>query len=375
MYRSTISLLLTLMLLGVGWAQSMPEPTPTPSAEPTPQATPQPAPDATPTPTPTPAAEPEPEPEPEPSKPAKPSRIFISDSENGRVIQMDDMEGTNFIAIGIPGFGLGRLLEPAQVWVDEAGRIYVADKGNNRIVAFRDITGNGWSEMKPYSAPEGVCVSEGKLYIADTGKNRVLVYDRFGGKLLETITHERLTKPNSLWADAKGKIYIGCGQSPPGGMIVQTYISEEVRRFKVFDGKNLASGSSSAPRQVVTHNKKIWFIDSSGHRLVKMDNIRGRNARISGRYGNKPNQYKRPKGIGIDPQGRIYIADTGNDRLIRIEGESGETTIFAGGLNPDKQLRAPSSVFVTSPAPPPPKPEDEKEKKKKKKKKKKFLFF
>ena len=44
------------------------------------------------------------------------------------------------LPIGGTGSGIGQFYLPAGVWTDEAGRVYVADMFNGRIVVFSELT-------------------------------------------------------------------------------------------------------------------------------------------------------------------------------------------------------------------------------------------
>jgi len=77
----------------------------------------------------------------------------------------------------------------------------------------------------------------------------------------------------------------------------------------------------------------------------------------------------RPEGMALDSQGRIYIADSGNDRIVRIDDPTGAGWLeYQPGRNPNNLLRGPKSIFIwapTKPPPPEPPPEDKKDKKEK----------
>jgi DNA-binding beta-propeller fold protein YncE len=62
--------------------------------------------------------------------------VFIADCFNHRV-QIFDRAGHFLAAWGDEGAGPGQLRYPLGVTVDDAGNIYVADFGNNRIQKFR----------------------------------------------------------------------------------------------------------------------------------------------------------------------------------------------------------------------------------------------
>src|SRR5262249_25655726 len=65
--------------------------------------------------------------------------IYIADWGNHRLVRMDDMEGTNWITLGSAGEGLFRF--PVSVCVDRAGRVYVAEQRDGRLIRIDDIFG------------------------------------------------------------------------------------------------------------------------------------------------------------------------------------------------------------------------------------------
>lgn len=79
--------------------------------------------------------------------------------------------------------GCGRFNEPTDVFVAEDGSIYIADSGNNRIVALKDnlelshiVDGFVGSDGKneTFHKPEGIFATADKLYVADTGNKRIV---------------------------------------------------------------------------------------------------------------------------------------------------------------------------------------------------------
>ena len=304
-----------------------------------------------------------------PAEPPKPKGIWISDQENHRVLYVEDLKGTNHKEFGDPGHGPGRLLNPSQVWVDYKGRLYIADTGNDRIVRIDEMTGRGYIEMGGFDGPEGVASNGNELFISDTGHNKVLVYSDMKGELLRTYDDPRLKHPTALWLDEAGDLYVACGEVGMGGRIVK--ISEPTdksgTRYKVFEGAGLKS-TSFAPSQIVTNKGQCWIVDPSSNHVIRSDSFDGKALReLDGKLFN-------PQGIAVDADGSIYVADTGNDRLIKIDPANPSEWAIWNGSFADKNsvsLRRPVSIFVYSPVPPPPPPEDEEDPKTGKKKKKK----
>ncbi len=115
-------------------------------------------------------------------------RIYVADVENDRIVRMNDMSGTGWTALGAPlrleqfNKPLVSFNRPAAVFVDGAGRIYVADMGNGRIVRVNDMTGAGWTTLgtpgtgvHQFNKPLGVFVDgAGRIYVADLDNSRIV---------------------------------------------------------------------------------------------------------------------------------------------------------------------------------------------------------
>ena len=131
--------------------------------------------------------------------------------------------------------GAGRFKAPSDIFFDGNGVFYIADTGNNRIVAvnsgFDSVCGIYGSFILPdgketvLSEPTGIFVSAERdmMYIADSGNSRVLVCSTDGRVSME------LTKPDSpvydsrrtfiprkVIADKAGNIYVQLGNITAG---------------------------------------------------------------------------------------------------------------------------------------------------------------
>jgi hypothetical protein len=139
--------------------------------------------------------------------------IYVSDTNNGRVVMISNGQGRVVVGNLLQPWGLavdrrqgllyvaesssmrnrvlcvnlsnyavsvcvaGILKEPTGLDVDAFGGLYIADTGNNRIM-YRSPGGRvlpvNLDAQFPVNRPRGVAVSLTDLFIADTGNNRVL---------------------------------------------------------------------------------------------------------------------------------------------------------------------------------------------------------
>ena len=81
-------------------------------------------------------------------------------------------------------------------------------------------------------------------------------------------------------------------------------------------------GPLVAPRGLaVDPTGRLLVSDTDGNRIETFSQGGGATARASGRRpAGTPRAFDEPSGIGVDPRGSVYVADTGNARLVRALG-------------------------------------------------------
>lgn len=110
--------------------------------------------------------------------------IYAADMSNGRIVKLD--EGNTQISVVIGGsqsFGVARLSLPYSVLVDQAGAVYVAEYGNNRVTRWLPgaksgivIVGgiNQGYQSDQLALPTDIAFDiDGNLYVVDSGNQRV----------------------------------------------------------------------------------------------------------------------------------------------------------------------------------------------------------
>ena len=97
--------------------------------------------------------------------------VFVADGHGGntnaRIVKFSK-DGTFIKAWGRKGTGPGEFDAPHSLAMDAAGRLFVADRGNNRIQIF-DQDGKFLDEWKQFGRPSGIFIDRHDvLYAADT---------------------------------------------------------------------------------------------------------------------------------------------------------------------------------------------------------------
>lgn len=100
--------------------------------------------------------------------------VFVAESHgptgNNRIVKFA-RDGRFLKIIGKTGSGPGEFLEPHALAIDSRGRLFVADRYNNRVQVL-DQDGRFIAEWKQFGRPSGVYIdSHDMLYVADSESN------------------------------------------------------------------------------------------------------------------------------------------------------------------------------------------------------------
>jgi sugar lactone lactonase YvrE len=287
--------------------------------------------------------------------------IYIADTENNRIRRVD---ATTKIITTIAGNGGSsytgdngpatdaELHKPNGVLVDVSGNIYIADTDNDvtrRVDAttkiITTIAGNGSggysgddgpATSASLHKPRGVWLDEsGNILIADTDNNRArLVYDDGGTLMITTVAgngsgdYSGDDGPATLASLRKPHAVCAYEALAPAYLVIADPSNHRIREV------NLKTG-------IITKVAGTLWSGYNG------DNRSATSARL---------YY--PFGVHVDPSHNTYIADTYNHRIRKVDGKTGIITTVAGigskGFSGDggpatsARLRYPFNVFLDS---------------------------
>ena len=310
--------------------------------------------------------------------------LFISDTENYRIRVVDSTTGTisTVAGWGSPeadgdgglaiAAGIGK---PGGIVVDGAGQVFFSDGKNHRVRkvdtsgVMRPVAGVGGAgtsaDGTPATAarlqgPAGLAVSaNGDVLIAESGSHRVRRVVAATG-LLGTVagtgdpgfsgdggpaTQASLNGPVAVAVTPAGVLSLvdqgnavlrNLSLGPPG--IIRTVAG--VGSVSVGDGGPATTAILNRPFQIArTATGHSYIADALNHRVRRVDGVTGTittvagtgKAGLSGDGGPATlAALSAPVGIALDSAGNIFIADSGNGRIRRIDAASLRISTYAG---------------------------------------------
>ena len=262
---------------------------------------------------------------------------------------------------------------PRGVAVDGSGNVYIVESSRIRKVdssgVISTFAGTGTSGFggdggaatsSLLSYPRGVAVDgSGNVYIADWGNHRVRKVDSsgtvttfagtgargFGGDG-GAATSSMFRLPDGVAVDGSGNVYIADGYN---GRVRKVDSSGTITTFAgsgTFphnsgfsgDGGSATSSLLRYPQGVaVDGSGNVYIADTLNHRIRKVDSsgtittFAGTGTQGFGGDGGSATSslLSYPRGVAVDGSGNVYIADRGNNRIRKVDSSGTISTILA----------------------------------------------
>ena len=248
---------------------------------------------------------------------------------------------------------------PAGMAVDAAGNLFIADAANNAIrrvdttqqriatvvgTGIRGFSGDGGPATEAQLAsPYGIAVdTAGNLYIADLDNNRLRRVDTQGRitTVVGPIIQGQLMRPGGVAVDGAKNLYISSSENHKVYRLdsqqrITTIMGTGADGFSGDGGPATQAQLKSPVGMAVDAAGNLYIADNADNRIRRVD-TQGRITTIAGTGeegfsgdGGPATVAKlsSPYGVAVDTSGNLYIADTHNSRVRRVDTERQITTI------------------------------------------------
>ena len=327
-------------------------------------------------------------------------RIIVADSGNNRV-QVFNPAGEFLFSFGASGTAVGQFQFPGDVVVDRFGLMSVADRDNKRVQVFSP-NGIYLNHFMTEGCPVDLGMDrEGGIYALIPEPGKIVKYSPSGEKLKEFTCRlnnkDFLPRAERLSVDAWGGIYItetaeqsvkkieqshqdvalsfgsegaGRGQfdriggmalSARGELFVADTNNGRIQIFQVTGDEELPPEAESFSPLVLDFDFTVAAEDSISDIAVlpgrgvfaisdKKGRIlaRGKTENAFGSEGSAPGQFLKPAALQVSLDGRIFAADTGNNRIQVLNSDGTPAFEFGKGGSRPGQFSGPQGIAVNS---------------------------
>lgn len=287
---------------------------------------------------------------------------------------------TTVAGTGVQGYSgdggpatLARLDSPLAVAVDQAGNLLIADAHNHRIRRvdaatgiISTVVGTGIAGLSPDGStgvatavdlPSALTLSRaGDLYFADARRHVVRRLDHATGLIVTVAgnghdgwsgdgaqaTQASIDSPRGIALDAADNLYLSDTHNQRvrrvdrATGVIRSAAGNGASGF-AGDGGNATGSSLALPRGLaIDGNGNLLIVDSSNHRLRRVDAVSGQiqsiaGAGVEGFAGDGSSaitaRLDQPQGVALDANGNRVFSDTSNQRIRRIDSAGGITTV------------------------------------------------
>lgn len=297
---------------------------------------------------------------------------FVVDTANNRVMAMPDISTGPQLSAGAPYAGrrvLGQvgfeyrspnLIEgrefndPSGIVVDTTSdppRLYVSDSSNNRILGFADAR-----RVRPGDRAD--------IVIGQPDGFRSLVNFPYG--IADQRDDASLSNPIGLAIDRSGNLWVADNGNSRVLRFPSPFAQQGAIRADVVLGQlnfnsrttDATARTMAAPYGVALSQAGHVFVSDAAHSRVLMFEEPLQNGKAASRVfgqpdfssigsGNTDNRFNQPRGIAIDTDDRLYVADSRNNRVMLFAQAPSAGNDPQASFRLTREVSGPTSVHVS----------------------------
>ena len=285
--------------------------------------------------------------------------VYVVDNANHRIRKITPAGVVTTLAgSGVAGFADGtgsaaKFYWPEGVAVDSSGTVYVADNANQRIrkitptgvvttLAGSGVAGfaDGTGTAARFNGPVSVAVdSSGTVYVADTGNHRIrkitpagvvttLAGSGVAGFADGTGGVAQFNQPRGVAVESSGTVYIADHYNNrvrkiTSAGVVTTLAGSSTQGF--VDGTGSAAQFSGPYGVIVNSSGTVYVADYYNNRIRRITpagvvtTLAGSGVGGFADGTDSAAQFNSPIGVAVDSSGTVYVGDTSNQRIRKIQ--------------------------------------------------------
>lgn len=230
------------------------------------------------------------------------------------------------------------------------GKVYAVDTGTDMVFVIdeksKDLKFIGNSASGKLAGPIGIAFDKDKnVFVSDSKEKRINIYDTNG--TLKSVIGDRLdfSNPTGIAIDKNlNRLYVVDTKAHQ----LKAYDIATKKHIYTVGKRGVEDAEFNFPTNVAVdqRNGNVVVVDTQNFRVQIFDK-EGKFITKFGNVGNKPGTFARPKGVGIDSEGNIYVADSAFNN-VQIFSEYGKDLLMffgGGGLEPTR-FRLITGIYI-----------------------------
>lgn len=217
-----------------------------------------------------------------------------------------------------------------------ARALWVVDLAENTLDQFKGAAGEG-ALKKPINVALG---ADGSTFVADSGRGQVVEYDA-EDRFVRAYGEAGQMKPTDVVVTDE-LLYVCDVEGHEVEVIARG--SGEVRGKIGKPGSN--PGEFVYPTNLAMDPDGNLYVTDTGNFRIQKFSPEGKHLAVIGKVGTQPGTFTRPKGVAVDPEGRVYVVDAAFENVQIFDQQHRLLLAFGGPGAAPGNLYLPADIAI-----------------------------